>query len=95
VPTQPKKNEHLLFPDKQAAKGLKSFESTIPNDITILAECEHSPPLSLFTPLALKHICNSWNLKYIKLSMGPHKNTRIVKATMDQDQDVQGFCASS
>jgi hypothetical protein len=53
--------------------------------MTLLAACEYTPPLSLFTMEALECIHNRKGLKFVKLGTGRYENTRIL--------DVSDFLA--
>ena len=71
-----------LFHDAEVTNNkLAPFDSSIPNDITVLAACKQSPPLSLFTTSALEQIRNRKGLKFVKIATGPFENTRVLDLT--------------
>jgi hypothetical protein len=82
--------EGTLFHDAVAMQNrFETYDSSIPNDITLLAACEYTPPLSLFTTEALERIRNRKSLKFVKLGTGRYENTRVLDVTNFQaDEDL-------
>ncbi|KZP08860.1 hypothetical protein FIBSPDRAFT_964404 [Athelia psychrophila] len=71
--------EDILFTDSIAEPNVHlPFDTSIPQDIIVLAQCHRSPPLSLFSRECLDRIRNASNITYIKIGTGPHQNTRIL-----------------
>ena len=68
-----------LFHDADVSNSkLAPYDSSIPNDITVLAACKQSPPLSLFTTTSLEQIRSRKGLKFVKIATGPFENTRVL-----------------
>jgi hypothetical protein len=51
--------EGTLFHDAEASQNkFETYDTSIPNDVTLLAACDIAPPLPLFTTEALERICD-------------------------------------
>jgi hypothetical protein len=85
-----------LFHDAEAAQNkFETYDSSIPNDITLLAACDYTPPLPLFTTEALECIRNRKDLKFVKLGTGRYENTRVLDVSdfpADEDLSPTSWC---
>lgn len=80
--------EDILFTDSIAEPNVHlPFDTSIPQDIIVLAQCHRSPPLSLFSRECLDRIRNASNITYIKIGTGPHQNTRILNVSNLPSED--------
>jgi hypothetical protein len=60
-----------LFHDAEASQNkFEMYDTSIPNDITLLAMCDIVPPLPLFIMEVLECICNHKSLKFVKVGTG-------------------------
>ncbi|TFY77144.1 hypothetical protein EWM64_g6870 [Hericium alpestre] len=72
-------DENLFFGDSETAgNSFQINDHSIPRDITILARCGRSPPLTLFAPATIERIRAGIGIKYTKIATGPYENTRVL-----------------
>jgi hypothetical protein len=88
--------EGTLFHDAEASQNkFETYNTSIPNNITLLAACDIAPPLPLFTTEALEHIRNRKNLKFVKVGTGQYENTRVLDVSdfpVDEDLSPTSWC---
>ncbi|KAF8963308.1 hypothetical protein BDZ97DRAFT_1821575 [Flammula alnicola] len=71
--------EPLLIEDEQAnGNELSEHDNSIPDCIPLLVKCKRTPPLSLFLGESLDRIKAGRDIKYIKVGIGEHANTKIL-----------------
>ncbi|KAF8950737.1 hypothetical protein BDZ97DRAFT_1133500 [Flammula alnicola] len=71
--------EPLLIEDQQAEGNvLSEHDNSIPDCIPLLVKCKRTPPLSLFLGESLDRIKGGRDIKYIKVGIGEHANTKIL-----------------
>ncbi|KAF8221110.1 hypothetical protein L208DRAFT_711228 [Tricholoma matsutake] len=82
--------EGTLFHDAEASQNeFETYDTSIPNDITLLAACDIAPPLPLFTTEALERIRNRKSLKFVKVGTGRYENTRVLYVSdFPADEDL-------
>jgi hypothetical protein len=104
---QPKgdaRNTHTKVLPKFNAKGtyfmmaeasqnkFETYDTSIPNDITLLAMCDIAPPLPLFTTEVLERIRNRKSLKFVKVGTGRYENTCVLDVSdFPADEDTFSY----
>ncbi|KAF8954390.1 hypothetical protein BDZ97DRAFT_1676986, partial [Flammula alnicola] len=57
---------------------LSEHDNSIPDCIPLLVKCKRTPPLSLFLGDSLDRIKAGRDIKYVKIGIGEHANTKIL-----------------